>query len=332
MIKQINKDLKTEALVKASDVEPIQRISTGLYSMDEFTGGGLPLSVPVMLNGFKSTAKSAFCYHMAGRVVQERGGTVTLMQTEPGFDVDWSALCGLPLNKTAICMDVGTLSVALDMILKILKDTKPSCVIFDSLSGLSSDPTEAVSDSKSYGGRAKPMNDFFRKLNYFIDAENPPLIIFIEHLHPIIGGRGYTTTGGETKGYMAVMEMRFNKKLTISQVIGTGAGETELPIQIDVGWNIRKSKVCAHGGGGQFSLDLRESVGTVPGRISDYAELLALASMMGVVKKRGAWFQVGEDKYQGALNLQAAVSRDALFEMVMEGRKEPDGEGQTPQT
>jgi RecA/RadA recombinase len=240
------------------------------------------------------------------------------VQSEGGLDKDWAERCGLPIDATAVSDTIEELASALELTIRILKESKPRCLIFDSLSALPGDSKKAVGDSKSHGERAKPMNDFFRKLNGAIDKQEPPLLLFIEHLHPNIGGYGYITTGGETKGYMSVVEMRFRRTGSLVQLMETDVGEAELPIELTTAWELRKSKVSPDGGRGEFNLGLRDMEGIVAGEINDFNETLALATYLGIVQKKGAWFQIGEDKYHGLQGVRRELTTSALKQIIVE--------------
>lgn len=318
VIERMNKKFDAEVITKASKLPPVQRVPTQLTSLDLFSGGGLPMGVPILLAGQKSSGKSAFCYHVAGQAIKKYGGFIEIVQTEAGFDKQWAKSCGLPIKNTGISDKAESLDVGLDMCLYMMKTDKPRCIIFDSLSALPADGAASVSESKSHGGRAKPMNDFFRRINGAVDKQEPPLIIFIEHLHPNITGHGYITGGGETKGYMSVLEMRFRRTGSLLQVMETDVGEVELPIEITVGWEIRKSKVSPDGGRGEFNLGLRTMDGIVAGDINDFSETLALGVHMGVVKKKGAWFQIGEEKYHGMQGLRRGLTTKTLKQALQQ--------------
>ena len=62
MINQYNKELEG-SIIKLSDVpyKGVQRASTGSFSMDIATGGGLPCSSIIELFGKPSTGKSLLC-------------------------------------------------------------------------------------------------------------------------------------------------------------------------------------------------------------------------------------------------------------------------------
>ncbi len=329
IVEELNKKLKADVFAVASDLPEIVKVSTGLYSLDMQTGGGLPLGMPILLSGKKSTSKSAFCYYMAGQCIEQRGGFAQIVQAEPGFDIRWAEKCGLPAKDT-VYTEASSLAATLDTIIYILKNEKPSCLILDSLSAIPADPENNASDSKSRGERAIPSNNFFRRLGYAIDRDDPPLIVFIEHLYQNVGGMPYEpkyiTTGGETKGYMAVLEIRFSNTKMLKGVMETDAGEIEIPVEATVGWTIQKGKTCPKGGNGTFSIGLIDTDIVKAGEITDYDELLNIATMIGAVKKAGAWFSYGEEKVQGIGGLRQKLSRDDLFNIVSAKRQELRGE------
>lgn len=331
--KAINTRLKGDYVKLASEVEDMPKVTTGLLSFDEQTNGGLPMGFPISFQGRKSVGKSAFTYMMGGRAVDQYGGEVLLLQSEKGFDTEWAKQCGLPIKDT-IYFEGDDLRSSLQLILNVLQIDKPICVILDSLSMLSGNPTGSLVDSKSRGERAVPINEFFRKLVHAMDREHPPLFMYIEHLHPVMDRPGLMTTGGETKGYANGMEIR----LTIDSYVGTefqsytdATKKVELPVQSKVAWEIRKSKSCPFKGQGTYQLGLRETPFCKPGEINDYDELVVRGILNGHIQKAGSWFSIVEtnEKYQGLEKLKAAVGTSTLREIVLRPRPE-GGEEHSP--
>jgi len=333
VIKQVNKEVNAEMLQRASALDVGTKIPTGLVSLDKTLRGGLPTGAPILLAGFKSTGKSAFCYHMAGRVVEETGGMVVLVQTEPGFDIEWAAACGLPVDNTIFttCEDAsgehdmgGDLSDTLDVVLMLLRDHKPACLIFDSLSALSGSADRAIGDTKSRGDRSKPIAEFFRKLNWNMDRDAPPVLLIVEHLQPNVASPygGQITTGGVVKGYIATTEIWFRRAGRVVEVVDELLDEKgkprELPVELEVSWEIKKSKTSPEGGVGKFNLGLRDTNIIHAGEISDFEDLLAQAIMLGIVEKKGSWFNYEGEKHQGVFNLRQALTRDVLEALIAE--------------
>lgn len=332
----INKRLSNDVIQLASDVPPVPRVTTGLLSLDEATGGGLPLGVPISIQGHKSVGKSAFSYYMAGRAIKQYGGVMFLLQAEKGFDYLWAEACGLPA-KGCLFFEADRLDIALDLVLDIIKKDQPRCVLIDSLSMLDRDPDHPVGDTESRGARAIPSNRFFRKLMGSLSTETPPLFLYIEHLHPNISSPtgGLMVTGGVTKGYANVMEIRLSVESTVKQTIETDHSKQELPVQARVQWDIRKSKASPQGGKGIYTIGLRETPLGPAGEISDFDEMLARAIMLGHVEKAGSWYTIGEDKFQGAAGIKEKLGIEAVREIALRPRAtggETDGQGDGNET
>lgn len=331
----LNKRFGGQVVIPAKDVKRIPRVATGLLSMDTATKGGIPMGVPVMLSGRKSSGKSAWSYMMLGNACEQYGGFPIIVQSEPGFDWEWAVQCGLK-RKDCMFFDASKYDVKenLQFLLDTMRKEKPTAILIDSLSGISDDPDKSLVDAKSHGGKAKDINEFFRKLTSAVDKDNPPLIIFIEHLHPDLTSKfpRLITTGGETKGYMAVVELRFTWRIDgsiaeeIEDVVMEDGKHPEWTVQKRIIWELKKSKVGADGAVGMFMLTIRPTDYSPVGEISDWLELLQRAIMMKHIIKRGPWYVLGESKFQGLHNLQTAISAEALRELISKPRQE-DGEG-----
>lgn len=334
-VEALNKRFGGNVVIPAKDVKRIPRVATGLYSMDMATKGGMPMGVPIMLSGRKSSGKSAWSYMMLGNATKQYGGFPLIIQSEPGFDWEWAVACGLD-RKDCMFFDGAQYPIKdnLQFLLDVLRNEKPTAVLMDSLSAISGDPKQSMVDGKSHGEKATPINEFFRKLTAATDKEKPPLMIFIEHLHPVIGGPlsgKLITTGGETKGYMAVVEMRFTAGEPVVEVmedvIDREGKHPSWPVQRRITWQLRKSKVGADGAVGTFQLGLRPTEFCHPGEITDWEELLQRAIMLRQISKRGSWYVFGESKFQGLQNLKRELPADALREIISNPRQ-VEGEGE----
>lgn len=327
IIQLTNKRIGADVLKPASRLH-MKRVRTGLLSLDEHTEGGLPMGVPISVAGKKSVGKSAFCYHMCGQAEKQYGGAGCLIQTEGGFVPYWAEKCGLPPCDFVPVFEATKLGQTLELVLNILRESKPTWVLLDSLSMLSADPDKSVVDSKSRGERAIPTNNFFRNIMSAMSTEHPPLFLYIEHLHPDVSSPygGLITTGGETKGYANVMEIRLMLDQFDKRDIETGMGKQELPVTQKVQWEIRKSKASPTRGRGCYTLGLRDTEWSRAGEISDFDEVLARAINLGHVKKAGAWFTIGDEKYQGAEKLKGQFGYDALKELALKPREEARAE------
>lgn len=322
-VKSANKSGKV--LSVASDAGIKEWVSTGLLSMDDALGGGLPTGGPILLQGRPSSGKSAFAYMMAGKMIDKHGGKCLIMQTEAGFDPKWAAKCGLPLKNTIICDNITDISLSLDYALSMLQNNNDiNCFIFDSISAID-DTSSAISDSTSRGARAIPQNKFFKRLCGAIEQPVDPLLMFMEHLHPNVASPygGLITTGGETKKYMSILTMRFfqQREGSTAVVLDDNISNDEIIVEAIIKWEVIKNKGGPQGGSGTFNLGLRDSPVSVAGRINNYRSLFVEAMLRGVVKKSGSWFRIGDDKYQGEANFKKNVTEDTLKEIVIKERE-----------
>jgi RecA/RadA recombinase len=323
LLKSINKDGKIVTAAKDAGIK--EWVSTGMFAMDDALGGGIPTGGPVFFEGKPSSGKSAFAYYMAGRMIKKNKGKALIIQSEAGFDKKWAAKCGLPLKDTAICDSVKDLGLALDFVLKTFTESDDiNCLIFDSLSGLG-DTSTTVSDSHSRGERAIPQNRFFRKLANAINQPIDPLLMFMEHLHPNVASSygGQTTSGGETKKYMSILTIRFQKQYTGSTVVvfDPKASKEEEIVEMLVGWDVQKNKGGPAGSKGTFNLGLRDSEVSVAGRIDNYRGLFTEALLRKIVTKAGSWYKFGDEKFHGEANFKKGVTADTLEKLIIEARK-----------
>lgn len=327
LLKSVNKD--GNIITSAKDAGIKEWVSTGMFAMDDALGGGIPTGGPVFFEGLPSSGKSAFAYYMAGRMIAKNKGKALVMQSEAGFDKKWAAKCGLPLKNTVLCDSIKDLELALDFVLKMFKDHDDiTCLIFDSLSGLG-DTTTNVSGSHSRGERAIPQNRFFRKFADAINQPIDPLLMFMEHLHPNVASPygGKITSGGETKKYMSILTMRFQKQYdgSTAVVFDPKSSKEEEIVEMLVGWDVQKNKGGPAGSKGTFNLGLRDSEVSVAGRIDNYRGLFTEALLRKIVTKAGSWYKLGDEKFHGEANFKKGVTAATLEKLIIKARKEVRG-------
>ena len=180
---------------------------------------GFPLGITMVeVSGLTGVGKTTFVLGMSGLLATKRENNVALLDLE-GFDPTTmiSILESMGFDGKLYVAEDDDDETAMDNLLGALRDKKNNygVGILDSI-GAISPISEAEGDlgDANMGRRAKLVAQFSRKaLKILRDSKNDPKVIFcINHLHPIIGGRGFVTPGGETSKYLFAIRIRLKRK------------------------------------------------------------------------------------------------------------------------
>ena len=208
---------KTDATtIRIENEHPdIERVPTGLYSLDRALGGGLPLRTILEISGYEYSGKSTLAYYLCGCV--NKAGMIGIADFE-GLDTDYivravgaSGFHGtvrlVPLvnkkNKPAASEEM------LDIAADYLNDGA-SALLVDSIGAIYpvSEEEGNVGEGR-VGRRAQIVAPFLRKCVFRLRwSETPAVVCITNHVHEIIGGRGTITAGGKAVAYLSQTRLR----------------------------------------------------------------------------------------------------------------------------
>lgn len=204
------------------DVPQITRLITEMPSFDlAFSNRkgniGFPIGTATEISGAPSVGKSTTVYGLAGLIAHDVGQDISLADFE-GFDPIFleQVLKNSNFDGTLHYIQDEDDETSLDRLLSDLREKKLgySVGILDSI-GAISPLAEAEGDlgEANMGRRAKLLAAFSRKMmKVQRDSSTPKTLFLINHLHPIMGGRGFQTPGGETVKYLCALRVRMKRK------------------------------------------------------------------------------------------------------------------------
>lgn len=194
-----------------------KRFVTGLWSLDNSLASsygdiGFPLHSVTEIAGHSGVGKSTITFGLAGMLANQQD--ISLADLE-GFEPKFlrvifenSGFDGT-LHYIQEEDDEETLNALADSIKR-----KSAVGILDSIGGISPiAEVEGDLGEANMGKRAKLLAQFARRnLKIWREAKTPKTLLMINHLHPMMGTRGYETPGGVTIGYLAKIRMRVKRK------------------------------------------------------------------------------------------------------------------------
>lgn len=305
----IEKTYGKGAIMKLGDgvVNKVASISTGSISLDFALGiGGLPRGRIVEIYGPESSGKTTICLHTIAEA-QKAGGLAAFIDAEHALDVNYAKRLHVDVNNLLISQpDYG--EQALEIVDTLVRSNALDIIVVDSVAALvPRSEIEGEMGDAQMGVQARLMSQALRKITGAV-SRSRTCVIFTNQLRSKIGvmfGSPETTTGGNAlKFYSSV-------RMDIRRISAIKNGEEVVGNRTKV--KIVKSKVAPPFKQVEFDILYNEG-------ISKAGDLIDLAVDKGIVKKGGAWFTFGDDRFQGREQFRLKLMEDT--EMMNKIEKE----------
>jgi len=324
-ISSIEKTYGKGSIMKLGDgvVHDIESIPTGALSLDFALGiGGIPRGRITEVYGPESSGKTTLCLHVIAEA-QKRGGLAAFIDAEHALDVNYAKRLGVDTSNLLISQpDFG--EQALEITDTLVRSNALDIIVIDSVAALvPRSEIEGEMGDATMAVQARLMSQALRKLTAAI-SKSKTAVVFINQLRSKIGvmfGNPETTTGGNALKFYASVRIDIRRIAAIKdgdQVVGN---RTKVKIV--------KSKVAPPFKQVEFDILYNEG-------ISKTGDLIDLGVDQGIVKKSGAWFTYGEDRFQGREGFRQKLvelqeMRDKLeseirknLGMIKNGSEKPD--------
>ncbi|MGD8779315.1 MAG: recombinase RecA [Ignavibacteria bacterium] len=291
------------SIMKLGDgvINKVEAISTGSLSLDKALGiGGVPRGRIIEIYGPESSGKTTLCLHMIAEA-QKKGGLAAFIDAENALDVSYAKKLKVDVNNLLLSQpDYG--EQALDIVDTLVRSNALDIIVIDSVAALvprteiegeMGDPHMAV--------QARLMSQALRKLTGAINRSKT-CVVFTNQLRSKIGvmfGNPETTTGGNALKFYASIRMDIRRIAAIKEGQNVIGNRTKVKVV--------KNKVSPPFKEVEFDILYNEG-------ISKAGDLIDLAVSHNIIKKSGAWFSFGDDRFQGREQFrQIMLEREDLF-------------------
>jgi len=261
----------------------IDAIPTGSLSLDLALGvGGIPRGRITEIYGPESSGKTTICQHIVAEA-QKAGGTAAYVDMEHALDPSYAAKCGVDVNNLLVSQpDTG--EQALEITETLVRSGAVDLVVIDSVAALvPRSEIEGDMGDAQMGAMARLMSQALRKLSGAIN-QTKTSVIFTNQLRMKIGvmfGNPETTTGGNALKFYASVRLDVRRIQSIkigAEIVGN---RTRV--------RVVKNKVAPPFRTAEFDIMYNEG-------ISKVGDLIDLATQLGIVDKRGAFFSFNETR------------------------------------
>lgn len=283
VLSQIERRFGKGAIMKLGEAAKVQVevIPTGSIALDLALGvGGVPRGRVTEIYGPESSGKTTLCQHIIANA-QRAGGNAAFVDAEHAFDPIYAARCGVDTNNMLISQpDTG--EQALEIVDSLVRSNAIDVIVVDSVAALvPRAEIEGEMGDSHVGLQARLMSQAMRKLTGAISTSNCA-VIFTNQLREKVGvmfGNPEVTAGGKALKFYASVRLDIRRTDTIKQGQDAMGSRTRV--------RVVKNKVAPPFKTAEFDIMYSEGISREGG-------LIDLGLEMGLVKKSGAWFTVGD--------------------------------------
>jgi len=284
----------------------VDSISTGSLAVDLAIGvGGIPRGRVTEIYGPESSGKTTLCLHTIAEA-QKLGGVCAFIDMEHALAPAYAARLGVDVNNLYISQP-DTAEQALEIADALVRSSALDVIVLDSVAALVPEAElEGEMGDTHVGLQARLMSQALRKLSGAIKQSNT-VMIFTNQLREKVGvmfGNPETTSGGRALKFYASV------RLDIRRIQGIKAGGDTVGNRTRV--RVTKNKVAPPFREAEFDIMFNEGVSKV-------GDILDIASNLGVVEKRGAFFRYQDQTIgQGRENAKQYLRENPVIALQIE--------------
>lgn len=287
------------SIMKLGDgaVAQIESISTGSISLDYALGiGGLPRGRIVEIYGPESSGKTTLCLHVIAEA-QKLGGIAAFIDAEHAMDTNYARKLHVDVNNLLVSQpDYG--EQALEIVDTLVRSNALDIIVIDSVAALvPRSEIEGDMGDPQMGVQARLMSQALRKITGAV-SRSKTCVIFTNQLRSKIGvmfGSPETTTGGNALKFYASVRLDIRRIAAIKNGQDIVGNRTKVKVV--------KSKVAPPFKQVEFDIIYNEG-------ISKAGDLIDLSVDKNIVKKSGAWFTYGDERFQGREQFRQSLKKD----------------------
>ncbi len=295
-------DKETLATIRRGSEISKQTIPTASFGLNLTLGGGLHVGKQHTWWGNEQAGKSALALQTIG-INQALGLPCALIDAEHSFDPVWAERLGVDTDKLIVSQSSSIADVS-DTQVKLI-ELGIGLIVIDSTSALW--PKSFLDDGEvkpfqkagQIGQFAKDMGQMCKTVQ---GINWKTTIVHISQVKMDLGNSfmpGMKPDGGKQTEHTDAIRVRLTSSRSEKQAIMGKIQRGEMLIEERIGrnvtWKIEKNKVNGRYDIGEYSLyTLGDKVG-----VDRASELLAYGIRYGIIAKGGAWYTLGEERFQG---------------------------------
>ncbi len=285
-IAQIEKQFGKGSIMKLGEAKArmaFDAIPTGSLSLDMALGiGGIPRGRVIEIFGAEAAGKSTLAQHIIAEA-QKLGGMAAYIDAEHALDPSYAANCGVNVDELYISQP-DTAEQALEITEALVRSGAIDVVVIDTVAALvPRAEIEGEMGDAHVGLQARLMSQALRKLVASI-SRSRTAVIFVNQLREKIGvffGNPEVTPGGRAlKFYSSV-------RIDLRRIDSIKHGDELIGNRVRA--RVVKNKVAPPFRSAEFDIIFSHG-------ISREGDLIDLGVELGIIKKAGSFFSIGDTR------------------------------------
>lgn len=275
-----------------------ERISSGSFSLDVALRGGLIKGQMTMFYGRELTCKSTLALCVAAEI-QKKGGQVIYWDLERAFNPTWAAKFGISPKDTLVSQ-IADATRIIDITRDIIQET--DLIVIDSIPSLiPQEELEKSAERMTIGKLALSLGVFVRKA---YSVNHQCLILFVNQERedpsaPVfgakwVGGRPVKLPGGRGIRHWCGQIVEFK--------VGAPIEEKKIRLGNTIRCRVKKNRWGPPFEEAEFDF-------YYDGRIDREKEVITTALKFRKIEQRGAWYFLGEERFQGLEELVSSLKQ-----------------------
>lgn len=285
----------------------VETIPTGSLALDVALGiGGVPRGRIIEIFGPESSGKTTLALHLIAQA-QKRGGTAAFIDAEHALDPNYARAIGVNLDQLLLSQP-NSGEQALEIMDALVRSGTIDIIVVDSVAALvpEAEIAGAMGDAQ-VGLQARLMSQAMRKLASSI-SQSKTTVVFVNQIRQTISGMGWgpatTTTGGLALKFYASQRLEIKRLGSIEEGDNRVGSETVVKVV--------KNKLAPPFKEAKFDIIYGKG-------IAYERELIKTGEQLGLVKKSGSWFTLGETRLgQGMANAAAFLEANKEIAQQLE--------------
>jgi recombination protein RecA len=279
-------------------------IPTPSFGLNKALGGGLYTGASHLFWGTPSVGKTTMCFRIIAKA-QEMGYRPVIVDSEYSYSDEYAKKCGINVDDIVVIQSTIVEDILKNLVGYLNHPDEKHIFLFDSLSNIIKEEFYDKPDGgKALGLQARSQGYFLQKLINSLHKERN-IMLFVAHQTVDLSGMYAVTKAKMGNTVHHNMHNIVKLFLSMSQK-EMDRDPTQKILSQRAVWTIEKTKQLPTIGSSGYYYVLPQE-----GRIDSYREMIDMAIEFNIIQRRGAWYSLGESKWNGTANIELSDAQIA---------------------
>lgn len=284
---------------RRGDTMPVHDvIPTPSIGLNKALGGGLNSGATHLFWGTPSVGKTTMCFRILAQA-QSMGYRPVIVDSEYSYSDEYARKCGIDTDDIVIIQSTVVEDIIKNLIGYLNNTTEKHAFLFDSLSNIIKEEFyDKPEGGKAMGLQSRSQGYFLQKLVNHLHKERN-VMLFVAHQTIDLSGMFAITKAKMGNTVHHNMHNIVKLFLSMSQKEMEREEKGNAITSQRATWTIEKTKQLPTIGTTGYYYVLPQE-----GRIDQERELIDIAIELDIIQRRGAWYNLGDSKWNGMSNIE----------------------------